>query len=114
MNSFIIMLIKTMTDQEKKQRNSKPLAPTFEEMKARFPGGYTIALVDGEKCTQPENATEYDALLKTGRAYQSSYTHVWLRTTPFSGPGPYTLHSYCNESTWFTVRLCDRVVYIPT
>ena len=114
MNSFISMLIKTMTDQEKTQRNSKPLAPTFEEMKAQFPGGFTIALVDGEECPQPKNATEYDALLKTGRAYQSSYTRVFQRTAPFSGPDPYTLYSYCNESVWFTVQPCDRVVYIPT
>jgi hypothetical protein len=91
------------------------LPDTYDKLCALHPGGYCITLTSGivYKYGSIKTDEQYQKILNTCQAYLSAYTHVWQRTTPFTGTGPYKLYEYCDESTWFHVQPRDIVVYKP-
>jgi hypothetical protein len=83
------------------------LKPNFDEMVREYPGGFTVSIEGGQKYRWPINEPEYMKLLRTGKAYLSSYTHAYTETAL---DGVSQRPAY----TWFYVQPNERAVYVPS
>lgn len=80
------------------------LKPSYDEMVRLYPGGFNVALEDGENYRWWIDEATYTRLLGTGKAYLSAYTHGY-KVRSLDG------RSMQDEYTWFNVQPDEREIY---